>query len=236
MKTYTLYLSLLLLLGSSCVTQENDFISKYCPGSCTVIKGNIATANGTVPLSGIKLEATWSNVNLPKLSGGTVRRKAVTQTDADGNYELRFLLRDDELVDGRIFIETAIDEGKFITCGASQPAFYMAGDLPRDTTLVRNYVLPRRATLALELQNREAISSGDAFSTIITYKAGINRSNCVGGVVNWSTNTSQSVERDVPAEQPVVVETYRTKNGVRTTAQDTLLLAPGQHLTYQLSY
>ena len=96
MKTKYL-LPVLLLLLAGCVSQEDDFISKYCPGSCTVIRGRLTTEDGTQPMAGVKVNVYWRSYQGYLQLGYSERRKAVATTDANGNYELSFLLRDDEL-------------------------------------------------------------------------------------------------------------------------------------------
>ena len=88
---------LLLLLLGGCISHDDDFISKYCPGSCTVIQGRLTTEDGTQPMAGVKLNVYWRSDQSYLQFGYSERRKAVAITDANGNYELRFLLCDDEL-------------------------------------------------------------------------------------------------------------------------------------------
>lgn len=130
--TYLLLLPLLLLFG--CNTLEDDYISKYCPGSCTVIKGQVTQANNA-PAAGISLMLIWQDGYLP--GSVTTRKKAAVTTDENGNYELRFLLRDDELSNGRIRILSDVPLEPCDGCPADSEgnSTYINSELKRDTTL-----------------------------------------------------------------------------------------------------
>jgi len=221
----------LLLLLSGCISHEDDFISKYCPGSCTVIQGRLTTANGTEPLRGVQLTAIWKDLHY--LGGGTIRKKAVARTDANGNYELSFLLRDQELLEGHLVIQPALDQQTYATCNAD--IYLGAPELRRDTTIRLNYNAPRKATLLLTLANRQDIKPGDHFSTTFSFQAGAGEELCSPGV-EWSWTTAPPPALEVAAEQPVLVRSHKIKSGVETTETDTLLLSAGQQLTYKAEF
>src|SRR5690606_24436702 len=86
------------LIFISCSKEEDDLISQNCETNCTEIVGKIMTDNGTVPISNLKLTVKWDNI--PHLGSGTIRTKATTKTDSQGNFYLKFFIRDDELEEG----------------------------------------------------------------------------------------------------------------------------------------
>ncbi|PVY42858.1 carboxypeptidase-like regulatory domain-containing protein [Pontibacter virosus] len=139
MKTRIVYryvLLLVLVCGLyACTIEEDDYISKYCPGSCTEVSGRVLHGNGQ-PIKNMQLLATWKDMHY--LSGGTIRKKAVAYTDDNGNYTLRFLLRDAEMADG--YIEVA-PQGR--ACGQVDCQRYTLSwdELKRDTTFTHNFVI-----------------------------------------------------------------------------------------------
>ena len=90
----TLLLLLCIISFVSCVKEEDD-TRTTCTSGCTVIMGRILTSENQ-PLPGINFE-----VNYKKTTGIhyiLTRKKAVTESDKDGFYDMRFHLKDDELL------------------------------------------------------------------------------------------------------------------------------------------
>ncbi|NEM97123.1 hypothetical protein [Pontibacter burrus] len=231
-----LLLPLLLLLLSSCHTQTDDFISKHCPGSCTVIKGKLTTDDRSTPLAGVKLEVNWVTRDI---FSSLLRRKAITTTDANGNFELRFLLREDELVrdynNGVFVVNAQIDQSKYLGCRFYEHLLTY-DKLSRDTTIIVNYNLPHRASLYLQALNTSAMSTGDAMlvSAIFDYGEAGPAPNCIPTVSMDIRNTEAAIL--VAANQDVIIRTVRRKNGVETTTNEVVRLTPGQNLHHQLSF
>lgn len=134
-----LMLPALFMLGS-CVEDQEDYLSKYCPGSCTEVSGQVRQGSNGQPVPGVQLVATWNNLPTFKLSlGGTTRKKAVAYTDAQGNYTLRFLLRDDEMLDGQIEVTP---QGSNCSLPNCRTYTLYPEELKRDTTYTRHFLLP----------------------------------------------------------------------------------------------
>lgn len=133
-----LHLTFLALWLTACTVKEDDYISKYCPGSCTTISGRVTKAGSNQPLQGVQILATWKNLQ-PILGGGTIRKKAVVKTDQQGNFALSFLLRDDEMTDGYVVIGPSVGDCQFTGC---QDFTLLADELKRDTTYTYDFVLP----------------------------------------------------------------------------------------------
>ncbi|WP_245539638.1 hypothetical protein [Pontibacter roseus] len=88
----------------------------------------------------MQLTATWKNLRtFYEGMGGATRKKAVTYTDAQGNYTLRFLLRDDEMEDGYVVINPQVTNCPNPECYAY--TLYW-DELKRDTTYTYNIELP----------------------------------------------------------------------------------------------
>ncbi|GGG20692.1 carboxypeptidase regulatory-like domain-containing protein [Pontibacter amylolyticus] len=127
------------LLLTGCIKEEDDYISKYCPGSCTEVSGRVLQAGNQQPLQGVQVLAIWDNRRHFKEGlGGTVRKKAVTYTDVTGSYTLRFLLRDDEMQDGEIAITPQVRN-----CDQSDCQTYTLywDELRRDTTYTHDFLI-----------------------------------------------------------------------------------------------
>jgi hypothetical protein len=219
-------LCLLIVFLGGCTVNEEDFISKYCPGSCTVIKGRITATDGT-PLADVPLTLNWENRGTFGIFGVS-RKKDVTRTDANGNYELRFLLRDKELEDGYLQLLAAVDRSRYFSCKFEQPK-YTFYDLGRDTSVVADIQIPYKATVALQLNNKQDIHINDAFSSYF-------RSGDCGQVVNWAGETPLAETIAVAADVPTIVVTSKMKDGVETAQTDTLLLSAGEKFTYTAQF
>lgn len=138
MKTRYSILLALALLFSGCNKEEDDYISKYCPGSCTEVSGQVLRANGQ-PMASVMLSANWMNLRHFKEGGtGMIRRKAVAYTDSQGRYTLRFLVRDDEMLDGHM--EVAL-QGNLCEQVACERYTLYSHELKRDTTYTYDFKL-----------------------------------------------------------------------------------------------
>ncbi len=231
-------LILLLFILGSCHTKTDDYISKYCPGSCTVIKGKLTTDDRSKPLAGVMLEAKWVERDMLGFSS-TTRRKATARTDANGNYELRFLLRDDELPQeynyGNIIVEAHLDTKDYLICSGTNELFY-SNDLVRDTTIEVNYNLPKKATINLQATNLETMQPTDNLYTGINSDAGdaTKENDCVGGII-WSKYQSY-YSLDVAANQDLTIRVVKNKAGIETVTEEIVRLKPGEKLHYQITF
>lgn len=227
----SLWLLVLIPFLWGCHQKEEDYISKYCPGSCTVIKGRVTTGQGAMPMAGVTLLAQWHYSRY--LSGSTVRKKAFATTDANGNYELRFLLRDDELQEGYIEIITNLDPEKYTYC---QPGdFYYAGELERNTTLEQNYALAAKATLELQLSNPDALGPNNTLVVTARYTTSPTDGTECEQRIFWS-NTDMTQQLHVASGTPVNISIARTKNGQQTTENLTVQLQEGETQALPLTF
>ncbi|MCC3158745.1 hypothetical protein LJ737_15985 [Hymenobacter sp. 15J16-1T3B] len=218
-----------LLLGAAgCV--ENDADLGTCPGNCTVVRGRLVTAGGTEALAGIPLTAQWV--------GGRyyVRQKAAATTDGNGNFELSFLLRDDELAAGYFQLQYAVKADDYYQLDDSRISL---PDLVRDTAVtIGNYLVPRKAFVELAITNRQAIGPNDSYwsnfaslygsHTVIGPYGG-------GPAIGWASELLDAAV-PVPGDQPIVVNHVRNRNGIRTTSADTLYIPHGTRRRYTVTF
>ncbi|GAA4430473.1 hypothetical protein GCM10023188_17170 [Pontibacter saemangeumensis] len=236
MKTNLLLPLLLLLLLGGCVSHEDDFISKYCPGSCTVIKGRLTTDEGTQPLAGVKLNAYWRSDRGTFKIGYAERRKAVAITDPDGNFELRFLLRDDELnaqqnYEGYIVVSPVLEENQYFICGGLDFIF-KSFELKRSTTTTLDYNLPQKALLDIAPKNLQAMQAGDAFAINLEFTSGIDNAESCSSLFGFAGSNNAQQPVPVPANQPLTLRITRTRNGTTTETTEILHLKPGERFSY----
>jgi len=221
---------LLLLCLAGCDYTDDDFVSKYCPGACTVLQGRVTTANGTVPLPGAMLKVVW--VKSAYLHPTYYRSKGLAYTDANGNYELHFLVRDGELAGGYFKVEVGLNPRQYLSC-YSESHMFVLDYVGRDTTLVANYEAPRKAFVEVQLVNPEAIGQDDIFRIDFLYRVGTMQSGGCGRVITWSKELPANPVLPVAADQPIEVTSRKTKDGVTTTTQETLFISAGQKVVYQ---
>ncbi|MBB6612426.1 hypothetical protein H7F15_15370 [Pontibacter sp. Tf4] len=232
-------LSWLLLFLSSCHTQSDDFISKYCPGSCTVIKGKLTTDGRTKPLAGVTLEVNWYTYSSPAITSNT-RRKAITTTDANGNFELRFLIQDDELPNeytntSYFQVKASADKNTYLFCLGDNLLLEYT-DLERNTTINANYNLPRKAQLVLQVSNPQAMANGDNIQSSILMDAGVSGTSYGCSVGAYLTAGNAQTTIAVAANEDIVIRSVKNKAGSQTTSNQTIRLAPGQVLQHQITF
>lgn len=190
-----------------------------------MLSGALTTANGTRPLSHVPLVVTWRNDGY--IVSGSVRKKAVTQTDEAGNYELRFLIRDDEFVEGYFVVEPALDVTKYVYCRYEGLDFDFF-DLKRDTTLLANYDIPEKAFIEFALSNPGALQTGDKLTTQFSYSFGKDGQEICSSSIQWNEFSNSSHVVEVAADQPLLLEQVKLKNGVESKEQITLELKAGE--------
>jgi len=226
------FLLLCVLQTIGCVKREDDLINPVCQ-SCSVIKGRLTSGDGTIPIANAKITANW--VNTFYLQGGTIRKKAVSTTDSKGYYELKFQLRDDEKGEGYFEIEIPTPSVEYLSCSSNGHSFAFL-ELKKDTTIEVNYFIPKRAFVEVRLTNQSQIKTSDYFASSFDSKMGIEGKQSCGQVITWSSGFPSNPVIEVAAEQPIIVTTHKTKNGVKTTTYDTLNFSAGQKAIYNAEF
>lgn len=225
---------LAIFLFVSCSKEEEDPISLNYESNCTEIIGKIMTDSGTAPISDVKITLKWDNI--PYLGIGTIRKKAITQTDSQGNFNLKFYMRDDEINDGGFYLEYEINESKYISSHLNRIEIFQ---IDRDTTLNINYNIPKKAFLNLTLLNLENIQhqQGDSFTADFDYEIPNGFTQSVGGQVISLSNLSESNNLiEVAGNIPIELKVYRRINGVSTSEINTLFLEAGTTTDYTIDF
>lgn len=238
-RTYQIMKNLCLLLGASLLltgcAKESGF-EPACNGSCTVITGRFSTDDGRTGLAGVPLELKW--VNFTGISHADIHRKTATSTDAKGNYTLRFHISDEELADGVFEITYRVDSKQYIV--DRDNLGYADSRLKRDTIIVSNWLLPRKAYLHFDVTNPAQVTS--YFSADCSFRHG-GLGN--GGQFNYDIATTiysagypalAAADVEIAPNQPVEVMTTRLRNGQYVRERDTIQLAPGARAVRQITY
>ncbi|WP_417559019.1 hypothetical protein [Mesoflavibacter zeaxanthinifaciens] len=221
-----------LLLFTSCSKEEEDFISQNCETDCTEIIGKIMTDNGTVPIADVELTVKWDNI--PYLGSGTIRNKAITRTDSEGNFNLKFYIRDDEIEAGGFRIEYELNENEYLSSHLNRITIFQ---IARDTTININYNIPKKAFLNLSLLNLDDIQSGDDLATDFSYERPDGFDQSVDGqVISWSNESEQNNLIEVAGNVPVELRIRRRINGVSTSEIETLFLEAGTTSDYTIDF
>lgn len=226
-----LYFPAIAVVCGSC--QKNDVVPAPCSGGhCTTTSGRFTTDDRTAPVAGLPLRLSW----VKRISSfyADVRPIAETTTDAQGNYTLRFLLQDDELTHGYFQVSYVADKQKYIVDRDNVGAFW--SKLTRDTTIVSNWLLPRKAFIHPEITNPTEIKGSYwaqysfangpygyrgkfTYSTVFTFDGGL-----------------PTADIAVAANQPVDLQTDRMKDGKRIITHDTVRVAPGATYVHRVTY
>ena len=238
MKTSTLFLALVgaSLAFSGCAPEVE---LEQCMGSCTTVVGRLMTANGQHPISNADVAVEWhyGSASWPK-----AKTKTQGRTDANGNYNLSFFIKDEELTEGFFVVEYIVDKNKYYTIGQNEQV--ALNDAKRDTTLeVADYVIPRKAYVRLVVTNPTDLPPYPAYVYTSSFNTlyGLNNrfsSQIQGGgsVIMWNGLPTESQKLPIAGDQPVLVRNYKVKNGVTTRSTDSIFVAAGSTYTYTGTY
>ena len=235
MKTIKLSFGIIIgvLFFIRCSKEENDLISQNCETNCTEIVGKIMTDNGTVPISNLKLTVKWDNI--PYLGSGIIRTKATTRTDSQGNFYLKFLIRDDELEDGGFrLIYGPLDKNKYLRTDLNGISLFQ---ITRDTTLILNHNVPKKAFLNLSLLNLDQVQQGNSFTTEFSYPRPFGYSQNIDGQVRgWNSESEKNSLIEIAGNHPIELKIYRTENGVQTTEIENIFFNAGTTTDYIIDF
>jgi hypothetical protein len=232
--TRVLNFFLLTSILTGCASEE--IIPSNCTGACTTLTGRLTTANNQQGIGGATVLVKWIYGSAYQAKAKT---KAKTATDAAGNYQISFFIEDAELADGFFEVFYLVDKSNYYTIGEDGVAFY---HLTRDTIVrVANYVIPRKAYVRLSITNQPQLiaDKGQYLSTFNTCY-GLNNvfSRAIqggGAAINWDGLPSEN-PLAVAGDQPVLVKSYKTKNGVLKFSTDSLFIPAGTTQTYTVTY
>jgi len=231
-------LSLTIVLGIfiflSCSEEEDDLISQNCEENCTEIVGKIMTDDGSTPISNLKISLVWNHD--PNSGPDIIRTKASTRTDNEGNYSLKFYLRDDELDNGfhRLYHDQ-IENNEFL--GSDLNGINSFFELNRDTLLIQNHNIPKKAYLNLSFLNLDQVQQGNSLITEFSYPRPLGFSQSIDGQVRgWNSESEQNHLIEIVGNQTIELKIYRTINGVSTTEIETLFFDAGTTSDYIIDF
>lgn len=226
---------IIIITFQSCSKEEDDLSSQNCETDCTEFIGRIMTDNGTVPIPNLKLTVKWDNI--PYLGSGTIRTKATTRTDSNGNFYLKFFIRDDELEDGSYSLSyEKLDDEKYLETRFTGIALY-SYNIKRDTTLNINHNAPKKAFLNLTLLNLDEYQQGDDFNTYFKYLGPNGYSQTVDGLIRgWSNEFDSNQLLEVTGNQPIALQIIRQRNNMRTIVNDTIFIEAGRTFDYTIDF
>lgn len=228
---FGIILGVLIFIG--CSKKEDDLVSQNCETNCTEIVGKIMTDHGSTPITNLELTVIWDNT--PHLGGGVIRTKAITRTDDQGNFNLKFFIRDDELEAGgfRLSYEQ-LDSNDYLRTDLNGISLLQ---IARDTTLTVNHNVPKKAFLNLTLLNLDQVQQGSSFSTEFSYPRPTGFSQSIDGQVNgWNSQSEQNNLLEIAGNQPIELKIYRNINGVQSTEIQNISFAAGTTSNYSIDF
>ena len=212
--------------------KEDDLISQNCEADCTEIVGKLMTDDGTTPIANRKITVVWDNTS----SGfGTVRTKATTRTDSNGDFSISFFMRDDELESGihRMSFER-LNESEFLRSDLNGMPSIPA---VRDTLIVRNHNVVKKAFVNLTLLNLDDIQGSDRFWTNFDYPRPTGFSQSIDGQIRgWTSEFESHQVVEVAGNQEIIIEIVRKINDITTTENETLFVEAGTTLNYTVDF
>jgi hypothetical protein len=221
-----------LILFQSCSKEEEDLVSQKCQSDCTEIIGKIMTENGTVPITNLELTVKWDNI--PYLGIGKILTKATTQTDSEGNFHLKFFMRDHELEEGDLRIEYKVNENEYLAAHLDKIRFKKVS---QDTIITLNYNIPKKAFLNLSLLNLKNIKQKDWFILGLTYEKPVGFEQSIyKGSKGWNSESNKNDIIEIPGNQSVELRITRGKNNVSTIEIDTIFLNTGATSNYLIDF
>lgn len=230
------------LLLTSCF---GSAVEPACDGTCAVITGRFLTDGGQRGIAGVALKLDW--VERSYIIGGDVHHKATTTTDADGKYTLRFRVSDDERnTYGSYRMSYTANANEFIVYAAADNGLRLRSDgLRPDTVITSDWLLPRKAYLHYEVTNPAQVQGNVQLSYLFQQGefTGTGYLNLASQRFLYDNDGHNAPPNSPPvgdvfiaANQPVVLQVFKVKNGVQITERDTIQLAAGDRYTQRITY
>ena len=237
LKRYVLIFLLILSVAftitqESCISIEDVYLNQTCTSDCTVLRGQFTTEGGTKPVAGMSLALDWHT------GGGGLYRDfkskiATGRTDHNGNYEFTFYIQDRHLNDGYYTLSFIKPDASYLM--KSDRDHETLNFYKRDTTLVMNYLLPRRGVLAIYLVNPEAVPAGDHIVADVRYQAGpYENDGWVAGSLN--SQFTHARELKTAGNQWNYIYIYKYRSGQVSLSRDSVFVPSGWTAQYLLEY
>lgn len=217
-----------LLVVASCKEKLED-----CPGQCTTLAGHLVTS-GNQPLAGATVTAAWHN-GYGFAGYAPARTKARTTTDAQGNYQLSFYVKDDELRDDYVDVAYGVNMDRYYalaTADGPDTGPGGPGYLRRDTIYhLPSFLIPRKGFIKLtvtnpnQIQEEFAVSFASAQMRSLTVDKNFGGGGPVVGIPKQPTPFTTLLE--VSADQKLYVRTTRRVGTTYTRTLDSLQVPAG---------
>jgi len=211
------------LLAAGCTKEKLE----DCPGQCTLVTGQLLTS-GLQPLAGVTVTARWYT----GYTYNTPRTKAQVTTDANGQYQARFYVKDDELHNGYFELTYEVNKDRYYAVVNTDSPDTSGADLKRDTTYrLSPYLIPRKAFVKLTIPNPDQIQqyfsvdfSSAQLRTLTATK------NTSGGGVSVGIprqNAPFTTLVEIAGDQKVYVRATRSQNFIYTSTVDSMVVPAG---------
>jgi hypothetical protein len=230
-----LYFIVLAAVASTLTSCEKPKLEN-CPGNCTTITGRLLTS-GQQGLPGAIIDLYW--INGTGYSSTQRHYKGKTITDNNGNYQLTFYVKDDEMQAGYYDVSASVNKTDYYVIGDGIGAFF--NGLKRDTSYqLPPYLIPRKAMVDLTVPNANQIQG--YFSVDFVSAQGTNLTvdkNSIGGgtVVGVPKQADAFVTSvEVAADQKMYLKTTRSIGNTYAHTVDSLLIPAGTTRNITVTY
>jgi len=161
-----------MIFNTSCC--EEDDTALVCLSDCTLVQGQIVTADGK-PLANIPLEFRH---NSSRPYDSSIRRIKKATTDENGFYTMEFFIESDELgSEAKGSFELIIDYSRLDEkVYMNNSPFYeitISSINRRDTTITMDFYNPKKAYITVNLNDFTPTSETDAFKVRSFYPTGL---------------------------------------------------------------
>ena len=225
-------LALIVLLASSCTKEKLE----DCPGQCTIITGHLVTS-GLQPLAAATVTAKWYSGS----GYASPRTKARTTTDATGNFQVSFYVKDDELHNGYFHLTYGVNKDRYYALGNTDGPNTGSASIKRDTTYrLLPFLIPRKAFVKLtvpnpsQIQEYFSVSFTSAQMTSLTITNQFNGGGPAVGIPKQGDPFTTLLE--IAGDQKVYVRATRSRNYVYTSTIDSLVVPAGTTRALTIKY
>lgn len=231
--TYTvLAFASTVLLAAGCTKEKLE----DCPGQCTLVTGQLLTS-GLQPLAGGTVTAKWYTGQ----GYSRPRTKAQATTDVNGNYQVRFYVKDDELQDGYFQLTYEVNKDRYLTMRSTDSPDPSGAGLRRDTTYrLSPYLIPRKAFVKLTVPNPDqiqeyfAVDFSSAQLRTLTATKTTSGGGASVGIPRQTAPFTTLVE--IAGDQKVYVRASRSQNFVYTSTVDSIVVPAGTTRALTIRY
>lgn len=232
MKTIYLALVGVAILAPACVQEADEpELDLSCRDSCFEIQGRFTTEDGTVGVSHLPLKLLW----YPNSGQEPQVRTIVTETtDEDGYYQLKFFM-EQELKYGSNF---AIDYSPDSTYSSLDNIISLDHFGYVDTTVVRNYHLPKTSRIRLVVDNPSDIGASERLTCYVTYRVDKINGNTyyTSGIINTQETSVRDTVVEAAGNQYSYIYITKTKGDITENISDSVNVPVDGELTYQITF